>query len=333
MYNQTEAVLTQYELEIRQITRGRGAYICDTSQGTRLLMSFCGSKERGELVKAYLLQLKEQGFDVEQIYQNQLSEAVTEDAMTGECFILKDYVEGTELNTTSIQEIAEGARLLAIYHRAASQVSKTFVKEWKLEPKSVASVFERHYKELVKVKNFIRAKKKKTEFERVYMEHYEQMRQIAERSIQILIKQEEQSPRCLICHGDYNQHNILNQKGIWKIVHFEGMTYTWAMCDLANYLRKMLEKNAWDITVGRTIIDAYNIIWGLDKEEYAQLYALLLFPEKFWKVTNHYMNSNKAWISEREIEKLKKAIELEPKRLKFTENLFSFVEESCILKT
>ena len=46
MYNQSEALLEQYDLDIKQITKGRGAYICDTSQGMKLLIPFRGSKER-----------------------------------------------------------------------------------------------------------------------------------------------------------------------------------------------------------------------------------------------------------------------------------------------
>jgi hypothetical protein len=52
----------------------------------------------------------------------------------------------------------------------------------------------------------------------------------------------------------------------------------------------------------------------------------LLFPEKFWKIANHYYNTHKAWISGRDIEKLDKVIAQEENRIKFLENLFSFVE-------
>ena len=46
------------------------------------------------------------------------------------------------------------------------------------------------------------------------------------------------------------------------------------------------------------------------------------FPEKFWKISNHYYNSNKAWVSGRDIEKLEKVIEQEAKRLTFLEKAF-----------
>ena len=99
--------------------------------------------------------------------------------------------------------------------------------------------------------------------------------------------------------------------------------YRWCILDLANFIRKMQEKNDWDIHVGLEMIESYTKVRKIRQEEYEKLYSLLLFPEKFWKVANHYMNSRKSWISERDIEKLKKVIEQEAKRLKFMENLFS----------
>lgn len=321
MYNQTEAVLSQYELEIRQITKGRGTYICDTDKGMKLLVPFRGSKERGEWLKRYLEKISEAGFAVEQIYPNKNIEAVTEDEVTGERFLLKDRIAETELNTAHFGEMLEAVEMLAEYHLAAENVMP--------EERDASMFYDavntrvRHYKELIKVRNYIRNRKKKMEFERLYMEHCPQMLLVGQRSIEILEKQEEGSVNAIVCHGDCNQHNIVWTNEGWKLIHFENAVYGWAVWDLANYLRKMLEKNGWDEELGMEMVRAYDKVRALGKNGYLQLYALLLFPEKFWKVTNHYMNSNKAWIPARDIEKLEKVIAQEPKRLKFAENLFS----------
>ena len=67
LYNQSEALLEQYDLDIKQITKGRGAYICDTSQGMKLLMPFRGSKERAAFLREVLQYLQEEGVGTEQI--------------------------------------------------------------------------------------------------------------------------------------------------------------------------------------------------------------------------------------------------------------------------
>ncbi|MBR4026891.1 MAG: phosphotransferase [Lachnospiraceae bacterium] len=325
MYNQVETILEQYEIEINQVTKGRGAYICDTNQGMKLLTGFRGSKERGEFLSEFLRELKENGFEAEQIYFNKEGMAVTTDELTEEHFILKDYIAGTELNTSSFEEMKHAAELLAIYHNATQNMQVEPYIFGKENEKMITEIRKRHYREFVKVRNYIRNRKKKSEFERIYMEHYEVMSKKAKESVELLetLPQEELIP--VFCHGDYNQHNIVLKEDKRYLLNFETVNYSFPMTDLANYIRKMLEKNNWDTFYGMQLIASYDKIRPISKTEYKQLYALLLFPEKFWKVTNHYMNSHKAWISARDIEKVEKVIAQEENRTKFLESLFSFV--------
>lgn len=325
MYNQTEAVLSQYEIEISEVAKGRGNYICNTNRGMKLLVPFCGSKEKGEFLKDYLGLIKEQGFFVEQIFPNSKGEAVTEDEATGERFILKDYLSGTELSTGHLDEMEEAVRLLAKYHTISQKIELDIPEKMRESVSTVVDSRQRHYRELVKVKNYIRNRKKKTEFEQIYMKYFVPMLSTAEASIKELENQEQCSPICDICHGDFNQHNVICENQTWYMVHFENFTYSWSVVDLANFLRKMLEKNNWDVELGMHLIEVYDKNYTLQKDGLCQLYGLLLFPEKFWKITNHYINSRKAWISGRDIEKLKMVIEQETKRLNFMENLFSIL--------
>ena len=318
MYNQTEAILSQYEIEVTEVTKGRGSFICDTDKGKMQLLPFRGSKEKGMQLYHFLLALREKGFSAEQLELTKTAEAIAEDAYSGERFLLKTYVEGTEISTSRLEDMKEAMHLLAIYHNTAGQIMAQ-TQTIELE------VWRRHYRELIKVRNYIRNRKKKNEFEQIYMKHFEHNLKFAERSIQLLEEKGEPEPRSLYCHGDYNQHNILLCGGTYRIVNFEGICYNWAMVDVAHFLRKMLEKNDWSEIIGKELVAEYERYRPMYQTEYRLLYGLLLFPEKFWKVTNHYMNSRKTWISERDVEKLKKVIEQEEKRLNFMENVFAFL--------
>lgn len=323
LYNQIEAVLSQYEMKINEVTKGRGTYICNTDMGMKLLVPFSGSNEKGDFLKIFLENLNEHGFPVEQIMKNTNSEVVTEDSITGERFIVKDYIAGTELNTGHFEEMEKVVNLLAAYHNVVKRMELPIPDKILENSSTVVESRRRHYRELVKVKNYIRSRKKKNEFEQIYMKYYEPILATAEESIGILEQQEQKNPVCGICHGDFNQHNAVRVEEQWYMIHFENFNYSWLTVDLANFIRKMLEKSDWDIALGMKLIDIYNEECELGDDGYYQLYGLLLFPEKFWKITNHYINSRKAWISGRDIEKLKKVIEQENMRLKFMENLFS----------
>lgn len=314
LYNQTEAILSQYEMEINEVTKGRGAFICNTSKGKKILVPFRGSKEKGKMLLDFLKELKSRGFEVEQIVQNRKEEAVTEDEYTQERFLLKDYVEGVEISASKLEEMKEAVRMLAIYHNVSEQL---LAEKEKGKLSENVNDWQRHYRELIKVRNYIKNRKKKSEFEQIYMKHFEHNRKTAEKSLELLQEEFDQPARSVICHGDFNQHNVLLSNGKYRIVHFENIQYNWAMADLANFIRKMLEKNDWSDSLGIELISEYDGYRPLRVAEYRQLYGLLLFPEKFWKVTNHYMNSRKTWISERDIDKLKRIIEQEEKRLNF----------------
>ena len=322
MYNQTEAILSQYEIETREVTKGRGSYICDTDKGRKVLVPFRGSEEKGMLLCRFLSTIEENGLWSEQIMLTTNGTAVSEDDYTGERFLLKSYVEGTEISTSKLEEMKGAVRILANFHNVSSEYE--FEESLLQRKEKTIEALRRHYKELTKVKNYIRSRKKKNEFEQIYMNHFEHYRKLAEISFVML---EENDARCFICHGDFNQHNVVICDGQCRLVNFENFEYNWPMVDLSNFVRKMLEKNEWKEDVGRELIAEYGKYRPLQSDEYKQLSGLLLFPEKFWKVTNHYMNSRKTWISGRDIDKLKKVIEQEEKRLKFVENVFSFRNE------
>lgn len=323
MYNQTESILMQYDIEIQEVTKGRGTFICDTNKGKMLLVPFRGSKEKGMLLHQFLEGLEARDFWVEQVMLNKNLEAVSEDEYTGERFLLKTYVEGTEISTNKIDEMKEAVRLLAIYHNIAEQIE--LEKMQSLKTDEIMDSWRRHYRELIKVRNYIRSSKKKSEFEKIYMNYFEHNRKSAEDSLLLLEQAAKENHRYGICHGDYNQHNVLLSKGAYRMVHFEKFVFHWSVLDVANFLRKMLEKNEWNETTGKELLLEYHRYRPIEKQEARLLYGLLMFPEKFWKVTNHYMNSRKTWISGREIDKLKKVIAQEEQRLKFLENVFAFL--------
>ena len=327
LYNQIEAIFSQYDMEIDEVVKGRGTYICNGSKGKFVLTSFRGAEEKGQFLYNYMANLNSMGFTVSRIERNKQNEVVTTDEATGERFLLKEYVAGAEVNVNQLSELKAGVTLLAEYHKAAIDLYQGMEKTLSDCHKEVLAEKEKHYKELVKVRNYIRNRKKKQDFERIYLNAYEAMLETAKESLDILQKESGQQPSCCICHGEFNQHNVLYTDGRWQMVNFEGFSFGWSILDLAFFLRKILEKNEWDISIGKQLLETYAKERPLSGVEYEKLYGLLLFPEKFWKVTNHYMNSRKTWISERDIEKLKKVIAQENQRLKFLENVFAIQTE------
>ena len=77
-----------------------------------------------------------------------------------------------------------------------------------------------------------------------------------------------------------------------------------------------MEKNKYDIEVARDILSAYSQMMHLSQEDYEFIYLMYSFPEKFWKISNRYMNTRKSYISPVLVEKLQKVIEDNQEKLK-----------------
>lgn len=323
MYNQSEAILQQYDLEIKQISRGRGTYICETNEGVKLLAPFRGSKERAMFLREVLMRLDAGGYRAEQICLTKEGEAAATDDM-GMRYWLKDMVVGSECSTSRETDMIRAVTQLARLHIALESSSLEIPEFMMTERNDPSNVCRRHYRELVKVKNYVLARRSRNEFERRFLLQYEHYISDATEAIRIL-NEEQLHPAKGLCHGDFNQHNVLRTADGFRIVHYENMSYTMPVVDLANFVRKMLEKNGWEKTLGLHLVEQYDRVRAMSADEKRFLYVVLLFPEKFWKVSNHYSNSRKAWVSGREIDKLNRMCELEPARCAFLENMLSFL--------
>lgn len=124
------------------------------------------------------------------------------------------------------------------------------------------------------------------------------------------------------CHGDYQYHNILwGPQGMY-IVNFEKCLRDRQVRDLYLLMRKLLEKTDWPAALGKELMTAYEKVEPISAYSYIDLYYRLAYPEKFWKIVNFYYNSGKAWIPQRNQEKLDKLLAQEQQKKSFLENVF-----------
>ena len=111
-----------------------------------------------------------------------------------------------------------------------------------------------------------------------------------------------------ICHGSFNQHNVILGDDSIAIVHFERFSRGNQLNDLYQFSRKVMEKNDYNYELFDDILKAYSEKISLKREDYEYLYILFTYPEKFWKIANNYYNSSKVFLSPKYIEKLETVI-------------------------
>lgn len=122
------------------------------------------------------------------------------------------------------------------------------------------------------------------------------------------------------CHGDYNQHNVVFPERAWRS-SISSIFLSDPGERPLKFVRKMMEKNSWNTSLGMELIGAYDSVRKLKPQELSYLYFYLAYPEKFWKIANHYSHSHKAWLSGRNTEKLSKVVAQEGAREHFLQTL------------
>lgn len=182
----------------------------------------------------------------------------------------------------------------------------------------IENTFVRHNKELKKIQKFIMGVKRKNAFEnlflQVFWDYYRQGVECVEMLSQVLKKEDGVSAENIfqnhygICHGSYNQHNVILDDKSEAIVHFERFSRGNQLNDLYQFARKVMEKNHFGFTQLEDIFKTYGEQLELTTEDYRYMYILFSYPEKFWKIANSYYNTSKAFLSPKYLEKLETVI-------------------------
>ena len=311
LYDYGLGTLAQYELTADRSARTRGALLCYTSQGLLILREFHGSEKKLKKQQELLLHLRECGMNIDYFLQNSQESLVSrdKDQLT---FTLQHWYEGRECDTKSRDDIIKSVRTLARLHILMKMEP---VEEYR--ERSLRDEYLRHNQELRKIRKFIRKKGASCVFEKDYLASVEWFLQRAQYAAELLDETEYDSLReqawkeGQVCHGEYNQHNVLMLKGdneAVAVTNFSRWNFDIQMADLYRFMRKILEKHNWNLNLAQEMLREYHRIRPVSKAEWQNLRVRFTYPEKYWKLANHYYSHKKVWISEKNVEKLQNLI-------------------------
>ncbi len=318
-------VLEQYDLEVLRTWKGRGVYFIETSKGLHLLKEHRGSEEKLEKLWQLLTSLEPvQFFKTDLPVKNKEGTFLVKD-QDEISYILKKWHDGRECDPRNELDVCRAMEGLAIFHTHARDLWEFETEETRAryEGTNLVREMEKRTRELKKVQTFIRRKQKKSEFESAYLEVIPGFLQEAG-AICLKMKEsgyEELRKEALmkgkICHGEYMQHNVLFDRSKLILTNFEHAHLDLQCVDVALFLRKVMEKQGWRIYQGEKLLHSYEVVCPLSEQERQILALRLSYPEKLWKLANHYYHSNKAWIPARNLDKLKTFVNQQKERERF----------------
>lgn len=323
MYYREESLLEQYSLEILDTYKGRRAVFAMTNEGKVYLKEYPGSQVKADFLKELLRNVNGQGVHTETVIETAEGESLAKDP-EGYSYILRKWCEGKECSTTSWDEILASVDILAQLHNAMNQSKAELPEVLSAGEGKLLKAYEKHTRELRTVKNYVKNRKSKSEFEQEFLALYPKFEKQAVEILEGLKAQSGNRQGFGICHGDFSQHNVvfLNEKP--AVISFDNLCYDIQVGDLARFMRKILEKNNWNMGLGMEMVRTYSEKKPLSEYESEQIYLRLAYPEKFWKIANHYYNAKKAWGFGRYLEKLEKIKAEEKNREQFLEYMKHF---------
>lgn len=326
MNDRAVALLEQYDVEVLRTRKGRGAILCDTNQGCLIFKEYTGNEDRIRIQDKLLRHINEQGrVVVETILPSKEGSLCVKDG-DGAMYVLKTYREGRECNIYDKTECLEAVHLLARLHGCTTLPEGT---EGLFPVVPPEREYEKRNRELKKVRKYLQKRSQKTWFEISLLNTYnlfmEQAQSVTEEwscyRERFALETTGESVRTY-CHGDYQYHNILRSDEGWFLINFEKCLPDDPIRDLYLLMRKLLEKCNWSIPLGRELLETYEAERPISAISRIDLYYRLAYPEKFWKIVNFYYNSSKAWIPDRNREKLERLVRQEQEKQLFLNEVF-----------
>lgn len=362
MEDRSQEALKKYRLKIYNTYRARGAFLLETDWGLKLYKCFEGSKNRALFEHQVKEHLSQNGYYNTDLFVKTIDDEIVSEDSSGTQYIMKNWFWGEECNLKELSQIEMATANLARLHLALQNVEFAEEQFDHNISTDLMETFEKRNRELKRVRSYIRDKKQRNEFETSYLNYYDEFyqqgmdaaRKLSHSSYSKLMEESVRNRK--VCHGNYTYHNILMLKNKIEAFPKNPVDAEWAarqqlsvadisssagqmiastnfekayiglqISDLYQFVRKVMEKNDWDPMYGSNMIEAYDQVKPIDKEELKILYILLLYPEKFWKITNFYYNSKKSWISGRNIQKLNSIGEQNVKKDMFLRSLESIL--------
>lgn len=322
-------VLCQYDIVVEKTARGRGTYLVWTDKGIYQLFEYNGTEARLDFERKLLMYIMEAGFDnVDLIYKTKEDGLLCRD-FYGTKYILKKYFDGKECDLKKDADIYKAVETLARLHLLINRIEDEELIKYGNNSTSLIEQYEKHNREMNRVRKFIRNKNRKTKFEYDILCKFDEYYGYAVDAYKALEESDYDKLRgkslkdCSVCHGTYNYHNVLMVDKDVAVVNFDHANINVQLEDVYFFLRKVMEKHDWNVKLGYQMINRYGAIKSISNEEWEVFKIMLMYPEKYWKVLNQYNNARKSWISDKNACKLQAVYEKQELKMDFVKKIWT----------
>lgn len=298
MVENKDIIEARYGLKIFSIKPCRAGFVLETDKERKHLRSCQCSENRIIYVHEAKKHLLSRGFTNIDTYTTTLDEKPYIE-IDGLIYVMTPYVDARECEFDDDTDTVRASTTLAHMHLAGNGFKPA---EGIFVPSDLGKLpdnLKKRYDEIIRMRR--KAERERGPFDYMYLNCVDKFIEIAEISLSLL--DGVQHPRLIkqallegcICHHDYSYQNILIKGPTTYITGFESCCEEIRIYDLVNLIRRKMRKCDWDFEKAVMLLDAYQKVAPLSSDEIHVMKAMLLFPQKFWRVANRYYNSRRSW--------------------------------------
>ncbi|MTK12649.1 MAG: CotS family spore coat protein [Clostridiaceae bacterium] len=316
----------QFDIKIENIKPNKGVYLLKTDKGLKCLKKINYGTQKLLFVYGAKEHLMKNGFPrVDRYCVN--TEGNPYALVNEDIYTLSGWIEGRECDFKSKDDLVNAAKSLAHMHIASKGYEPPENSKLKTDLGRWPSLMEKRVRSLDKMRDMGRKKGNKGSFDLNYTKTVQFYKDLGKRAINVLessmymdlcrITEEEKG----FCHHDFTYHNIIidNEDNV-NVIDFDYCKREIRTYDISAFMIKVLKRVNWDIEQAQLIIDSYNDVSPLKEEEYRVLFAFLLFPQRFWRLSNRYYYNEVNWPSNTFNNKLEDLISEQEIYAKFIDN-------------
>lgn len=245
---------------------------------------------------------------------------------------LTPWMEGRECSYDNPVDLVISTAKLAELH----EKSKNFkIKEY-MNPRigwfKWISTFNTRINEMLNFKKIIEEKDGISEFDCMYITAMETQLSIAQSAVsnlnetEYIMKMNEEIKDRGFCHHDYAHHNILIDNNVnVNIIDFDYCILDSHLHDLSSLLIRNMKHGKWNVDKALYILDIYNSIYKIDKDDIPIMAAFMEFPQDYWQIGIQYYWEKQPYGEDNFTNKLGKILE-------DTNDKKEFIEEFRYLK-
>lgn len=286
-------VIKGFGRKLKSCNKVKGMYLCNTDRGTKLVKKLDISKEKIMFEHIAKEKLYNNGF------KNIDRFCVSLDGLpyyifNGFIYTMSDYIDGIECDLSK--------NLNDAIVQVAQMHNKAYGLKYFNAPLNLYEFYNKRLIEIARLKKRINNLSSFTKLDILILQNYDYYYEQCKKAISILETSnydefyKNTQNKGLFCHNNYREENIvINIDGIY-IINFDNCLCDIQMADLANIIRRYMKKPYCQELEAYNLLEVYNKIKSIDKEELKILLAMLTFPYKFTKVCNKYFNKRRSWI-------------------------------------